>query len=347
MRPASINHNSWSVAAVLACLVWSAHGHAELPDYQPAQNVAGSLTSVGSDTLRVVVQQWGDAFAKLYPDIRFDMEAEGSATGPVALTEGRSNLAPMSREMNDAEVEAYERAFGYEPTAVRVALDALAVYVHKDNPIRGLTLEQLDGIFSADQACGGDAITAWGDVLLGAIAEQPIMLYGRNALSGTHDYFQSRVLCDGAFNDRVQEQPSSEAVVEAVGASINAIGYSGLGYRADSVRPIAISRGPDEEDDPYYTYLVEQWRDDPDLAKRYAYVIDGRYPLSRFLYLYVDKAPDKPLEPAIEEFVKFALSSQGQAIVHEIGYVPLTEQMVEEELAKLQADYEPSWWSFD
>jgi phosphate transport system substrate-binding protein len=346
MTSSSTTRRCGGTVALLAGLAWSA-AHAELPAYQPAQGLAGSLVSVGSDTLENVVEGWGQAFTALHPEVTFAIDALGSGTAPPALIQGISNLAPMSRQMTDAEAAAYEEAFGYEPVFLRVALDALAVYVHKDNPIRGLTFEQLDGMFSAGQACGGGAIASWGHLVFGPLAGQPIEAFGRDARSGTHDEFARQALCGGTFGDQVHEEPDSATVVDAVAGAVNAIGYAGIGYRTEGVRAIAISRGPDDEDDPYYPYFVAEWRDDPDLAKRYAYVIDGRYPLARFLYLYVSKAPGEPLDPAVEAFVRFALSRQGQAIVHEVGYIPLPESMVEDELPKLQPDHALSWWSFD
>ena len=143
----------------------TAAADATLPNYERASGISGNLTSVGSDTLANLMTLWGEEFKKNYPNVNIQVQAAGSSTAPPALAEGTSNMGPMSRMMKDSEIQAFEERHGYRPTAVPVAIDALAVYVHKDNPIKGLTIEQVDAIFSSTRRCGtGADITRWGDL---------------------------------------------------------------------------------------------------------------------------------------------------------------------------------------
>ena len=279
-----------------------------IPDYTKVSGVSGNLTSVGSDTLANLMTLWAEAYKKQYPSVNIQIQAAGSSTAPPALTEGTANLGPMSRRMKDVELQAFESKYGYKPTAIPVAVDALAVFVNKDNPIKELTMEQVDGIFSANRLCGGPNVQTWGDLgLTGDWADKPLQLFGRNSVSGTYGNFKEEALCKGDFRGNVNEQPGSASVVQSVSQSLNGIGYSGIGYKTASVRALPLAKrgtsnfvGADE-----------------------AHALDGTYPLSRFLYIYVNKAPNKPLEPLELEFVKLMLSQQGQQIVVKDGYIPV------------------------
>ena len=290
--------------------------------YQKAAGVSGNLSSVGSDTLANLMTLWAEDFKRAYPNVNIQIQAAGSSTAPPALTEGTSNIGPMSRKMKDKEIEEFERRFGYKPTAIRVAIDALAVFVHKDNPIQGMSIEQVDAVFSSTRKCGATAdVTKWGDLgVTGQLASQDIQLYGRNSVSGTYGYFKSKGLCKGDFKPNVNEQPGSASVVQSVSTSLNAMGYSGIGYVTTGVRAVPIAKREGEE---YVAATGEN-------------AINGTYPLSRFLYVYVNKAPNKPLPPLEREFLKLVLSQQGQQVVVKDGYIPLPAKVVEEELAKLQ-----------
>ena len=290
--------------------------------YQKTSGVSGNLSSIGSDTLANLMTLWAESFKKTYPNVNLQIQAAGSSTAPPALAENTSNLGPMSRLMKDKEIEAFEKKFGYKPTAIAVAIDALAVFVHKDNPIKGLTIPQVDAIFSSTRTCGGAKnIDVWGDVGLGGSwTEREVQLYGRNSVSGTYGYFKSKALCKGDFRNTVNEQPGSASVVQSVSASINGIGYSGIGYTTSSVRAIPLSRGEGKE-------FVSA---NPENA------ISGSYPLARFLYVYVNKAPGKPLPPLTREFIKQVLSRTGQEVVVKDGYIPLPAKVAERELAKIQ-----------
>jgi phosphate transport system substrate-binding protein len=279
-----------------------------LPSYTKATGVSGNLTSVGSDTLNNLMTLWAEDYKKLYPNINIQIQGAGSSTAPPALTESTANLGPMSRMMKGAEIAAFEKAKGYKPTAVPVAIDALAVFVHKDNPVKFMKMEVVDAIFSDTRKCGHDkAVTNWGDAgLSGAWAKRDLQIYGRNSVSGTYGYFKEKALCKGDFKTNVNEQPGSASVVQSVGSSINGIGYSGIGYKTSSVRTVPLV-GKDGE-----IYDANEKN-----------AVSGKYPLARFLYVYVNKAPNKPLQPLEAEFLKMVLSKQGQMVVEKDGYIPL------------------------
>ena len=295
----------------------------DLKDYQVSSGVSGNLSSVGSDTLANLMTLWAEEFQRAYPNVNVQIQAAGSSTAPPALTESTSNMGPMSRRMKDKEIEAFETRFGYKPTAVPVAIDALAVYVHKDNPIAGMSIADVDAIFSSTRKCGGDVdISTWGLAGLdGTWERRDIQLFGRNAVSGTYGYFKKRGLCKGDFKNSVNEQPGSASVVQSVSTSINGIGYSGIGYRTSSVRAIPLSKKPGGE-------FIEATP---------ANAVAGDYPLSRFLYVYVNKAPNKPLAPLEREFFKLVLSRQGQEVVFKDGYIPLPASVAERTLAELNS----------
>lgn len=294
----------------------------ELPEYQKTSGVSGNLSSVGSDTLANLMTLWAESFKKVYPNVNVQIQAAGSSTAPPGLTEGTSNLGPMSRLMKDKEIEAFEKRHLYKPTPVAVAIDALAVFVHKDNPLEGLYIDQVDAIFSSTRTCGApEPIAKWGQLgLEGAWVNREIQLYGRNSVSGTYGYFKDNALCKGDFLNNVNEQPGSASVVQSVSSSLNGIGYSGIGYTTSSVRAIPLSRSHDKP-------FVEAT---PEMA------IAGSYPLARFLYVYVNKEPGKPLSPLTLEFFKQVLSKQGQEVVVKDGYIPLPAAVAARELEKLQ-----------
>ena len=293
---------------------------ASLPHYQKVSGVSGNLSSVGSDTLANMMTFWAEEFKRTYPNVNVQIQAAGSSTAPPALTEATANVGPMSRKMKSREIEAFEKRYGYKPTPVRVAIDALAVFVHKDNPIKGLRIDQLDAIFSNNRKCGAtENVDRWGDLgLLGAWTGKDVQLYGRNSVSGTYGYFKKKALCKGDFKNTVNEQPGSASVVQSVSASLNGIGYSGIGYKTSGVRALPLSK----KDDNYVAANMEN-------------AISGKYPLSRYLYIYVNKHPNKALAPMEAEFLKMILSQSGQKIVEKDGYIPLPGKVIAKEYKKL------------
>jgi phosphate transport system substrate-binding protein len=292
-----------------------------LPKYEPVQGVTGSIKSVGSDTMNNLMAMWAESFKRLYPNVTVEIEGKGSGTAPPALVSGAANFGPMSRQMKQEEIDAFEKAFGYKPTAVATSIDMLAIYVHKDNPIQGLTLGQIDAIFSKTRKSGAERdLATWGDLgLTGEWADKPISLYGRNTASGTYGYFKEHALAKGDFKDSVKEQPGSSSVVQGVASDRFAIGYSGIGAKTADVRAVPIAKD-----------AKSGW---VEASPEQAYT--GKYPLARFLYVYVNQAPGKELDPLRREFLRYVLSRQGQEDVVKDGYYPLTERLVQKSLAAI------------
>jgi len=292
----------------------------KLPEYKKVSGISGNVSSVGSDTLANMMTFWAEDFKRTYPNVNIQIQAAGSSTAPPALTEATSNLGPMSRKMKMREIEAFQKRYGYKPTRVRVAIDALAVFVHKDNPLEGLTIAQVDAVFSNNRKCGAEKdVDRWGDLgLSGAWTGKDVQLYGRNSVSGTYGYFKKKALCKGDFKNSVNEQPGSASVVQSVSASLNGIGYSGIGYRTSGVRALPLAKKGS-------TFIEANMEN----------AISGRYPLSRYLYVYVNKHPNKALPPMEAEFLKMILSKSGQAIVEKDGYIPLPSKVVAKEFKKL------------
>jgi len=293
----------------------------ELQDYRRVSGISGNLSSIGSDTLANLMTLWTESFKRSYPSVNIQVQAAGSSTAPPALTEGTANFGPMSRAMKDKEVEAFESRFGYKPTAIRVAIDALAIYVHKDNPLTGLDFAQVDAAFSATRRCAGnEPLKSWGQLgLQGGWIDRPIQLYGRNSVSGTYGYFKKVALCSGDFKNSVNEQPGSASVVQAVASSLNGIGYSGIGYITSGVKALSLSRDGG-----------------PQVAATAENALSGDYPLSRYLYVYINKKPDQEISPIEREFLQLVLSKEGQEIVRKDGYIPITPEVAMRELAKIQ-----------
>ena len=293
-----------------------------LPVYESASGISGNLNSIGSDTLNNLMTLWAEGFSKKYPSVKIQIEGKGSSTAPPALIEGTAQLGPMSREMKSEEIDKFEEKYGYEPMQIGVALDSLAVYVNKDNPLEVLSMPQVDAIFSKTRALGhsGD-ITTWGQLgLSGDWANRPLSLYGRNSASGTYGYFKEVALGKGDYKDAVKEQPGSASVVQGIAEDRSGIGYSGIGYRTSDVKTVALSK---KEGDKAF-------------APTYENVLSQDYPLGRMLYVYVAKEPGKPVNPLVGEFIKFVLSKEGQEVVVKDGYLPLPAKAAARQLEKLQ-----------
>lgn len=290
-----------------------------LKGYSKTQGVSGNLNSIGSDTLNNLMTFWAEGFRKHYPNVNIQIEGKGSSTAPPALIEGTAQIGPMSRPMKKEEIEKFEQKYGYKPTEIGVALDSLAVYVNKDNPLNALSLTQVDAIFSKNRNRGAaEDIVTWGQVgLKGDLANRPMSIYGRNSASGTYGFYKEVALKKGDFKDIVKEQPGSASVVLSVTEDKASIGYSGIGYKTSGVKAIALS---EKDGAPAYEPTYEN-------------VLNNKYPLGRMLYLYVAKEPNKPMPKMVEEFLKYVLSKEGQEVVVKDGYLPLTAKMAEKQLA--------------
>lgn len=285
---------------------------AQLPKYERVSGVSGNLNSIGSDTLNNLMTYWAEGFKAIYPNVNIQVEGKGSSTAPPALISGTAQLGPMSREMKPTEIDAFEKKHGYKPTAIKVAIDALAVYTHKDNPLAGLDLKQLDAVFSSTRKRGGSNISVWGDLGLdGNWKNKPISLYGRNSASGTYGYFKKVVLDQGDFKKTVKEQPGSSAVVQGVASDLGAIGYSGVGYKTSGVKALPLGKAPGV----FYAPTLDN-------------ALSKKYPLARFLYIYVNKKPGQPMDKLTGEFIKFVQSQDGQRLVEKDGYYALPPKAI-------------------
>ncbi|MBR2655572.1 MAG: phosphate ABC transporter substrate-binding protein PstS family protein [Loktanella sp.] len=309
-----------SIAVVASMLATTAVAqvtvHPDLPSYEPTSGVSGNLTSIGSDTLNNLMTLWAEGFRGFYPNVAVEVQGAGSGTAPPALVQGTAQFGPMSRAMRGTEIEEFEARYGYAPTPIRGAIDALAVFVHKDNPIECLSLQQVDAVFSSTRNGGADAaITTWGDLgMEGDFANQQISLYGRNSASGTYGYFKEVALFDGDFSPEVREQPGSSTVVQGVGSDLYAIGYSGIGYMTADVRAVPLSM-----DGECYEATGEN-------------AAAGFYPLARFLYIYVNKNPNEDLDPLRGEFIKYVYTQEGQADVMRAGFFPVVPAVADVDL---------------
>ena len=290
-------------------------------DYDRVSGVSGNINSIGSDTLNNLMTLWAEGFRKQYPNVKIQIEGKGSSTAPPALIEGTAQLGPMSRKMKGKEMDAFEAKYGYKPMAFPVAIDALAVYVNKDNPILGMSVSQVDAAFSKTRRQGyKNDITTWGDLgLSGAYTKMPISLYGRNSASGTYGFFKSKVLQNGDYRDQVKEQPGSASVVQGVTEDRAGMGYSGIGYRTSGVRAIPLAMKDGEA-------FVEP---------TFANASKGAYPLARFLFVYVNKTPNTPLSPIVKEFLNFVYSREGQNVVIKDGYFPLSADLIAKQRGNL------------
>ncbi|MBU1096672.1 MAG: phosphate ABC transporter substrate-binding protein [Bacteroidetes bacterium] len=292
-----------------------------IPKYKKTTGIKGNLNSIGSDTILNMMTLWAEGFQNIYPSVKIQIEGKGSSTAPPALIEGTAQIGPMSRKMKAKEIDAFEDKYGFKPTSIEVSLDALAIYVNKDNPIKSLSFDQADAIFSKTRNNGyPEDITTWGQVgLKGEWSNKPISIYGRNSASGTYGFFKDHVLDKGDFKNSVKEQPGSASVVQGVSKDKYSIGYSGIGYKTSSVRALPLS---EKKDGKIYEASDEN-------------VLNGNYPLSRYLYVNIVKNPGKQLDPLVKEFMKFVLSYEGQQIVVKDGYMPLPYEVVMKNLKAL------------
>jgi phosphate transport system substrate-binding protein len=313
-----MNRRTCAIALALlgACIAFAFPAQAQvkvdakIPEYKPVGGVSGNLKSIGSDTMNNLMALWAEGFHKHYPNVQVEIEGKGSTTAPPALISGTAHFGPMSRPMKEAEISSFQKKFGYKPTELKTSIDMLAVYVHKDNPIASLTLQQVDAIFSKERRAGyKNNIKTWGDLgLEGEWADKPISIYGRNSASGTYGFFKEHVLKNGDYKDSVKEQPGSSSVVQGVASDKFAIGYSGIGYKTADVRAVPLAK--DAKAKP--------------IAAEPENAYTGKYPLARFLLVYVNYEPGKELDPLRAEFIKYVFSKEGQQDVVKDGYFPVT-----------------------
>jgi phosphate transport system substrate-binding protein len=306
----------------------------ELPDTIPTDlasltttkslaGVYGSISSVGSDTLATLISLWSERFKTVYPHVKFQIQASGSATAAQALTQGTATIGPMSRAMTASEVSRFTQKYGYPPTTLIVAVDAIAIYVEKNNPMQSLTLEQVDALFSVTRFCGSaNKIETWSDIGVTKFGEnRKVLLYGRNSASGTYDLFKKQALCEGDFKATVNELPGSSSVVLSIASSVGGLGYAALGHFDDNVKALAI--GTKRQGEMFY---AEPNNDN---------ITSGKYPFSRYLYIVVNKPPNSQLPVLERAFLTFILSDEGQNMVNENGYYSISKELREKQLVSI------------
>ena len=284
-----------------------------IADYRRVDNLSGKLRSVGSSTLSNLMNRWAEAFKLIYP--KFDVEITGGGSGMAltALLEGRTELAPMSRPMTEKEMSDFQTKFGYPPTRITVALDAIAVYVNKYNPLDKLTLRQLDSLFSVTHKRGGESFKTWGELgLPGDWAQREIKPKGPAKTHGMYTLFKEMVMENGDFRYDLKSEPVSTSIVQNVGADAGAVGFASYFYASRRTHPVAISA---TNTGPYFLPTQQN-------------CLEGKYPLARFLYVYVNKKPDTALTPLTGHFLGFVCSKQGQETLANEGNYPLSAEVV-------------------
>jgi phosphate transport system substrate-binding protein len=306
----------------------------ELPDTTPVDlasltkkeslaGVYGSISSVGSDTLATLISLWSEQFKTVYPHVKFQIQASGSATAPQALTQGTATIGPMSRALTATEISRFTQKYGYPPTTLIVAVDAIAIYVEKNNPLQSLTLQEVDALFSVTRFCGSsNKIDTWTDIGVTKFGEnREVLLYGRNSASGTYDLFKKQALCEGDFKATVNELPGSSSVVLSIASSVGGLGYAALGQFDENVKALSISTEIDGKND-----YIEPNTDN---------ITSGRYPFSRYLYIVVNKPPDQQLPVLERAFLTFILSDEGQDMVNKNGYYSISKELRDKQLVSI------------
>ena len=281
-----------------------------IPAYAAQEQVSGKLTVAGSETMKPLIDAWVGDLSRRHPGMKITSTGAGSETGLEALLAHQTEIAAMSRRMTAAEISVFVKEYGYEPTEVPVANDALAIFVHRDNPITGLSLDELDAMFCRERRRGlSYAIDSWGLVgLLDEWFDAPIRLYGRNGKSGTSYLFREEVCKGGTFRPQLINAQGSASVVLDLVKDLQGIGFSAIGYRTSTVKPVPIAS-------------VKGGRY---VEPNFQTAMDGSYPLRRNLYLYIARPPKTAPSPAMTELVRFALSQQGQQLALDHGYFPLS-----------------------
>jgi phosphate transport system substrate-binding protein len=289
---------------------------AALPDYRKVDNVNGKLVSIGSSALTQLMNRWSDELKRIYPTLEFEITGGGSGGAPPALLEGKSELAPMSRPMNANERAAFRAKFGYEPTEITVGVDALAVFVNKNNPLKQISLRDLDAVYSLTRKRGGEEIKTWGQLgLTGEWATQPIRVFGANSTQGMYALFRADVLDGGEYRFDVRTEPVASAIVQGVGADDYAIGFASHVFTSARAKPVAVSKEPDGAA-IFPTQIT---------------AASGEYPLARKLFLYINRKPGTPLPNALNAFVTYICGKQGQGVAIELGNYPLSAALAEKE----------------
>lgn len=283
-----------------------------LAEYRRVEKLDGKIRSVGSSTLSNLINRWAESFKLLYPAVDVDITGGGSGIAVAALLENRTDLAPMSRPMTTKELADFQAKFGYAPTRITVGFDAIAIYVNKTNPLEAMSLRQLDSVFSASHKRGGETIKTWGQLgLSGDWAELEIAPKGPAKTHGMYSLFREMVMENGEFRFDLKSEPVSTSIVQDIGAEKAAIGFASYFFGSRRTRPIALSAS---DSGPYFLPTQQN-------------CAEGKYPLARSLYVYVNKKPGTNLAPPTGHFLGFICSKQGQETAAKEGNYPLTAEI--------------------
>ncbi len=310
-----------------------------IASYVPKTGISGGIAIAGSDTMQPIIAKIASAFRQWQPNIKLAVQGGGSDAAMIAFVQNiaasrrgdgnvRGHLSSndvtilaSSRPLTEAERQTFHSRYGFEPTEVPIALDAVAIYVNYQNPLEGLTLDQLDAIFSKTRKRGAAAaITTWGQLgLQEGWEQQPIRLYGRDKRSGTRTFFLHTALLNGELNPDLREAPGTAMEILDLSRDAAGIGYAGIGFQASTVRilPIAEKAGA-----PFVLPTAES-------------ATNGSYPLARPLYLYAKRSPKGELDADVAEFLKFVNSREGQETIAKAGVFPLSASQVTTNLQAL------------
>ena len=303
--------------------------------YNATREVSGALKLAGSDTMQPILSRLVNEFRRYHPNAVLSVEGGGSSAAvkefleaaprSKSVSKSKSDepilLVASSRVLSASEVKQFTSKRGYHPTALPVAVDAVGIYVYRDNSLSHLTLEQVDAMFSTTRHRGyPHELKRWGQLgVNNGWESMSINLYGRDQKSGTRAFIKEHVLEHGEFTPAVHEEPGAASVILALSRDPFGIGYSGIGLQASTVRAVPLA---EKEGMPYVLPSADS-------------VMDESYPLRRFLYLYADKSPKAPLPALAEEFLAFVNSREGQQAVIKAGFYPLPAKQVEQSLAAL------------
>ena len=316
----------------------------DLEPYRPGATVSGTIRNWGNNYIPALIQAWEDGFRKYHPQVRFETNLKGTEAAVAGLYGGIADLAFVGREVYAAEARGFENYFGYPPMVIQITSGsyatphktfALMVFVHKDNPLSKMTMAQADAIFGCELRRGAaHAIRNWGQLGLGGEwADQPIHVYGYNFDTGMARFFRLTVLLDSfKWNPELKDFDNGR---DAKGEIINAgvyeldalakdpygIAFANVLYATPNVKTVALAN---RDGGPYIEPSKENvWR--------------RAYPITRYTNVVLNREPRMPVDPKLKEFVRYLLSKDGMAaVVRDGSYLPLTRELVEEQLSKLK-----------
>jgi phosphate transport system substrate-binding protein len=287
-----------------------------LKEYEDPPKVSGKLRSIGSSLTTALVNRWVSEYATLHPEAELNILSGGSVDGLAKFLAGQADLVALAQALPDADVTRFKKTFGYEPSQIVVAQDALGVYVNKSNPVTGLTLGQLEAIYSREPKSGVPVPEFWSDLgVTGPLANERLVRVSLSKVQGSHMFFRDEVLHGADYRFNVQFEPVNSSLVQAAGADPAAIGFGSVMFGTQRTRFVPLQAGDGS------------W-----LLPTYENTVSGRYPLVRPLRIVFNRKPDGTMNPVVREFLRFAVSRHGQRDIGFADCYPLTVQQQEEAL---------------